>query len=213
MIIIGAGGYGREIAYIVSRLTDYHLLGFVDDENEKQNTVVHGIPVIGTVDYLLTLKKQTAVVIGIGKPALRRKIVEKLKTNPRLVFPTLIDSTALIGETVTYGKGNVFMPYSLAMTDISLGDFNMINARTTIGHDTTVGSYNSFYPNVTISGYTKIGNENELGVASTVIPKITIGDNAIIGAGSTVIRQVESRTKQVGTPSRVIERWETDDSE
>ncbi len=209
VIIVGAGGYGREIAYVLSRLKTYHLLAFVDDKNEKQNTMIHGTPVIGSIDYLLTLKKKTAVAIGIGKPEFRRKCVERLADNPNLVFPNFIDPTALIGETVTYGQGNVFMPYSICMTDSSLGDFNMVNVHTTIGHDTTVGNYNSFYPNVNISGYAKIGDENELGAGTTVIPEITIEDHSIIGAGSTVIRRIESCTKQVGTPTRIIERWKS----
>ena len=53
LIIIGAGGLGREVAWIVERINSisktWDLLGFLDDTNEKQNIIINGIRVLGPI--------------------------------------------------------------------------------------------------------------------------------------------------------------------
>jgi sugar O-acyltransferase (sialic acid O-acetyltransferase NeuD family) len=207
-IIIGAGGFGKEIAFLLQSLSEYELLGFVDDEERMQGKEVVGNPVLGNVDSLMDINKKTAVFIGIASPDIKEKVYQKLKENTNLVFPNLIAPSALIGINVHLGIGNILMPYTTYTADIVLGNFNMVNISSTVGHDVKIGSYNSIFPSVNLSGHVTLGDKNEIGVGTKIIPNTAIGNRTIIGAGSVVVKDIESCTKNVGVPARIIERWD-----
>lgn len=205
LIIIGTGGLSKEIVFLLSRQVEYQLVGFVDDNNESES--FFGCPVLGSINYLLEKQENVNVVIGIAHPETKMKIYKKLCQHSWLKFPTLIDSTALLGVNVSYGLGNIFMANTTYTADITIGDFNLINIASTIGHDCRIGSYNSVFPSVNISGNVCIGNSVQLGVGTKVIQNISIGNNSITGAGSVVIRDIKSNQKVVGVPAKVIESW------
>lgn len=205
-IIIGAGGFGKEIAFLLKNNPTYELSGFVDD-SKKLGEMVVGKPILGNVDSLNKINQSTALFIGIASPVVKERIYTDLKDNPKLLFPNLIADSALIGINMEIGIGNILMPYTTYTADIVLGDFNMINISSTVGHDTKIGSYNSIYPSVNLSGNVKIGEKNEIGVGTKVIPSVSIGSENIIGAGSVVLKDIPSKTKSVGVPARIIESW------
>lgn len=209
-IIIGAGGFGKELAFLLSRQSVYDLVGFVDDAKMKDEKIV-GIPVLGKIDILKKMKLKTAVFIGIASPRMREKIFLELKANNHLTFPNLIDATAVVGLNVRIGVGNILMPYTTYTADITIGDFNMFNIHSTIGHDSKIGNYNSIYPNVNLSGYTVMGNRNEIGVGTKLIPEVSIGQGNIIGAGSVIVKDIQNNTKSVGVPAKIIESWDYDE--
>ncbi len=54
ILIIGAGNTGEKTLRELNEneQMDYHVIGFVDDDPEKQGRSIHGIPVIGKIDHL-----------------------------------------------------------------------------------------------------------------------------------------------------------------
>jgi sugar O-acyltransferase (sialic acid O-acetyltransferase NeuD family) len=206
LVIVGAGGFAKEIAFLVRNSTQFNLIGFLDD-SIPQGTEVVGKKILGSVSSLNSWSKPLNVAIGIASPLVKKRIYCMLKTNNKLNFPNLIAETAEIGINVNLGIGNILMANTTFTADIEVGNFNMINISSTIGHDTQIGNYNAIFPAVNISGNVTVGNFTEIGVGSKIIQSILIADNSIIGAGSTVIRNIEKNTKNVGVPTRVIERW------
>ena len=205
-IIVGAGGFGKEIAFLLQQQNEYQWVGFVDDRKSEQSDVL-GKPVIGKIADLLQVKTPMAVFLGIAAPTVKENIYEQLRQNPHLHFQNLFAPSALIGLNVQLGIGNILMPYTTYTADISIGDFNMINIGSTIGHDSIIGSYNAIFPHVNISGAVTLGDKNELGVGTKIIQERSIGDGNIIGAGSVVIRDIPHHSKWVGVPAKIIERW------
>ena len=181
-VIVGAGGYAKEIAFLLARKPEFELLGFADDRYPLVQEEVCGKPILGKIADLLTWEEKTAVVLGIANPAAKQKIYQQLKQNPQLSFPNLVDETALVGFNIRLGIGNVLMPYTTYTSDITIGDFNMFNMHTTIGHDTVIGDFNAFFPSVNISGNVTIQDKNQFGVGTKVIQGLAIGTDNIIGA-------------------------------
>ncbi|MBM7712757.1 NeuD/PglB/VioB family sugar acetyltransferase [Enterococcus xiangfangensis] len=208
LIIIGAGGFAKEIAFLLQRASEYNLIGFVDDEVSLSGQKLAGKPILGPINMLLSYDKPISVAIGIASSNVKKKIYSKLKKNQNINFPNLVDTTALVGVNVKLGIGNILMANSTYTADINIGDFNMINIGSTVGHDSNIGDFNSIFPSVNISGYVTIGNNNQIGVGTKIIQSICIADNSIIGAGSVVIQNIENNTKNVGVPTRIIESWE-----
>ncbi|MBO0448180.1 acetyltransferase [Enterococcus sp. MJM12] len=208
IIIVGTGGFAKEVTFLLSRIENYQLLGYVDDNSDLHGNVILDYPVIGNTDYLLSLDEEWAIAIGIANPQAKKNIYKKLRTKSNLIFPNLIDPSALFGLEIEMGIGNIIMANTTFTSSIRLGNFNMINIATTIGHDVEIGSYNSLFPSINVSGNVRIGNETSIGVGSKIIQGLAVGEASIIGAGSVVIRDIESKTKNVGVPTRVIESWE-----
>src|SRR5699024_1378644 len=104
IVIIGAGGFGREVAWIIEDINkkslQWNILGFVDDNETVQGKYFGDYSIIGKLDYLFD--KELNVVIAIAKPTIRRLIYNKLK-HTKNIFPTLIHPSVIYSKTVTFG--------------------------------------------------------------------------------------------------------------
>ena len=82
IIIIGAGGVGREVSLIIEKINKlkatWNLIGFIDDNINSWNKIINGYQIIGGMDLLETLTLDTYVVIAIANYNLKKKIVNKI---------------------------------------------------------------------------------------------------------------------------------------
>ena len=150
--IVGASGFGREVAWLIEELGTWNIAGFIDDNESIQNTIINNIPVIGNTDFLLDMKDNINVVIAIGNPYIREKIVQKLISKETICFPNIIAKDVRISKYVKMGIGNIICTGTILTTNILLGNFNHINLDCTVGHDVVLNDYITVYPSVNISG-------------------------------------------------------------
>lgn len=177
IIIIGAGGFGREVFGIIkncnAKTQTWNILGFVDDGKQK-GELINGLPILGGVGYINEVTSETAVVIAISLPTIRKEIFERI-TNPLITFPTIIHPSNLISdpEFVSYGQGCVFCINTVFTTNITLGDFVLVNAGTVVNHDAIIDSYATLMPSVNISTGAHIGEGCYIGTGTKIsIPQI-----------------------------------------
>lgn len=200
--IIGASGFGREVAWLLEELSEWNIKGFIDDNETIQGEKINGITVIGTVDFLLGRKEETNVVIAIGNPKVRSMIYEKLKFNKNILFPNIIAKNVRIDKTIKMGIGNIICSHSILTVNIELGNFNHVNLDCTVGHDVIMNDFITVYPSVNISGNVEIGNYCEIGTGTQIIQGKSIVDNVIIGAGAGVVKNIRESGTYVGCPVR-----------
>lgn len=71
LYIIGAGGFGREVAWLVERLNKdnptWDLKGFIDDNTAVRGTLQDRYPILGGCDYLTNLHRETWVVCAVDR--------------------------------------------------------------------------------------------------------------------------------------------------
>lgn len=212
MIIIGAGGFGREVQWLIERMNQrekvWNILGYIDDGIEK-GTVVDGYAVLGGIDYLHEYIGKTALVCAIGAAGTRRKVIEKVKQIGEFEFPNLIDPSVIMSERIGMGEGNIICAGNILTVDIEIGDFNIINLDCTVGHDVVIKSFVTVYPSVNISGCVMVGANTELGTGSQVIQGISIGHDTIIGAGAVVVSDIQEAGTYIGIPAKRMEKERT----
>jgi len=71
VIIVGAGELGKRLAGTIldNPWLGYSIVGFFDDDSEKQNLVIYGVPVEGSLDCIPEyLQRQSADVIFLALP-------------------------------------------------------------------------------------------------------------------------------------------------
>lgn len=208
IVIVGAGGFGREVKFLIDRINDislqFELVGFYDD-NQDLSGIINGIPYLGTINDLLMVKEELHVALGIGVPQLKKMIIDRLNPNEHLRYPNIIDPSAIIGKDhVIIGRGNVFCAGVIATCNITIGDFITFNLCCSIGHDTNINNFASFMPNVNISGEVFIDNNVYVGTGAKIINQLTIGENTIIGAGAVVAKSLPANCTAVGIPAKPI---------
>lgn len=205
IVIIGAGGFAREVAWLIeeinSNLLEWNLLGFIDDNVNSVGKELNGYKVLGTTEYLNELPESVYSVIGIGDGSIRKKIVSKLMNRK---FATLIHPSVSISKTNIFGDGVIICAGNILTVNIKIGNHVIINLDCTVGHDVEIKDYVTVLPSVNISGNTKIGEYTTLGTGAKIIQGINIGKNIIVGAGTVVIRDVDNGCTLVGNPGKII---------
>lgn len=207
IVIVGAGGFGREVQWIIESINEikltWNLLGYIDN-NVEIGTEINGYPVLGGNSYLLNCQTPLNVVMALGNSAIRKELVEIYAANDVLEYPNIIHPNVLISNRVDLGKGNIICAGSILTVDIEIGDFNIINLMTTIGHDVVMKGYVTIFPTVNVSGNVILHEGCHIGTGTQIIEKKTIGPNAIIGAGAVVVSDIDGYCTAVGCPAKPI---------
>ncbi len=80
-LIVGAGNAGEALLREIHRMavTEYEVVGFIDDDHAKQGINIHGIPVLGTVEQLSTICKDRNIEeIAIAIPSATHKQLRRV---------------------------------------------------------------------------------------------------------------------------------------
>src|SRR5699024_1124547 len=84
ILLIGAGDAGAIFVRSLRNRPDIHVVGFLDDDLNKQNTVLYGYPIIGQVSDLEEVVDQYSVEqITIAIPSLSGKEMREIVTEAR----------------------------------------------------------------------------------------------------------------------------------
>jgi len=208
LIIVGASGFGREVAWLVERLNNtnptWRLLGFVDDDESIYGQKINGYRVLGKIG---DIKKypDAYYVCAVGASRTREKIITRMKTlNPDVKFGTVIDPSVQISELVDIGEGTIICAHTIITVNISIGNHVIINLDCTIGHDAVLQDFVTLYPSVNVSGITNIGHCSELGTGMQIIQGKKVGNYSIVGAGAVVVKDIPNRCTAVGSPAKPI---------
>ena len=208
LYIIGAGGFGREVTWLVERINEadptWNIKGFIDDNPSALGTLEGGYPVIGDSGFLLQRTVETWVVCAVGSAKARKTIIERLKENSAIHFATVIDPSVILSDRVTVGEGSIICAGTVLTVDISIGKHVIINLDCTIGHDDIISDFVTIYPSVNVSGNVVVGTCAELGTGMQIIQGKRIGRESILGAGAVVVKDIPEKCTAVGSPARII---------
>lgn len=207
LIIIGAGGVGKETAWIVEQINmkkkTYNILGFIDDNEELRNKLINGYRVLGGIKYLFENECNHEIVIAIANYKIKRDIVSKLK-NKGFNYSTLIHPSLNIPSSVKIGEGTIIYEGVIISPNVSIGNHVIVSPKSGIGHESIIKDYVSVLWNVSVSGNNLIEEGVLLGSGSTIIQNLKIEREAIVGAGAVVINNIESKKTVVGIPAKEI---------
>lgn len=197
LVILGAGGYAREIFFHIQDLDLEKRIYFVDDVTPVKK--IFGSKVIKNWKF----PKDTKFVIGVGEPKIKEILVKKALSSGILPINTLVHPRALVQDAIL-GKGGIICPGATLTTNITLGDYITINNNSTIGHDTVIGDFCNISPGCNISGNNTIGNSCSLGAGTVTREKINICANVTTGLQSGVVKNITEAGTYIGIPTKKI---------
>lgn len=215
LIIIGAGGDGRNVAEVIESMTNkWDLIGFIDDDKKKMNTLINGIPVIGTTSDIDDFQ-DCLFMVFVGNPSslfIKKKLIKQLDLQIGQ-FTTFIHPKATVSKNSKIGNGTAILSGSTIMANVYIGNHCFVASNVNVGHDTQIEDYVFVAPLVGVPGNVRIEEGAYLGISACIKGGVTIGKWSVVGMGSVVTKDVPPYHVVGGNPARVIRKCDITDFE
>ena len=206
LVIIGTGGFSREVLWTIQDYNEIHnefsVLGFLDDNESLLGQTIDGIKVLGNTDWIFSKKNKIKCVIGIADSQTRKKIVHKFEKE-KISFQTIIHPSVIFSKSNKIGNGTIIQAGSIITINTAIGDHVHINIGSTIGHSSIIQDFVTISPGVHVNGNTIIEEGTFIGTGAIMKQNLKIGKWAKIGAGTVLLTNVEDYSFYAGIPGKL----------
>ena len=206
LLIIGAGGFGREVynsaLESIGYGKDFIVKGFLDDRLDALDTFSNYPPVIDRIDSY-SIKPDDVFVCALGTVTIKKKVCESILSRGG-DFLTLIHKDTYISMNTKIGKGCILLSGARIHCDVSIGDFVVVQPYAIIGHDVVIGDWSHINALADCGGGSRIGECVTLLTSCFVLPSGIVEDNSTVVAGSVVLRRVKEGSTVFGVPAKIV---------
>jgi sugar O-acyltransferase (sialic acid O-acetyltransferase NeuD family) len=203
LVIIGAGGFGREMFATAREAVGYGetftVKGFLDG-NPSALDGFSGYPeIIGTPETY-QIEENDVFITALGSIAARRRCAAMIEERGGR-FISVIHRSASIGPNVTVGDGSLVAHNVVLTADIKVGRHSCVFHGTVIGHDTVLEDFTHVYSLVSVGGGVRIAEGASVFPGARIVPRVEIGAGATVGIGSADVRGVPPGVTVFGVPA------------
>ena len=203
ILIVGAGGFGREVLqWVKDAWPDREPLiaGFLSADDDILADHERGLAVISD-PASFDPQPGDALVLAIGIPGTRRRVAEDLLARGA-EFLTLIHPTAIVAATASVGPGSVICPGAIVSDAARIGSFGLVNYHASLAHDSAIGDFAVLSPYATLAGGAAVAADAFLGLHASVGPGVSVGPRSKIAANSCALADVPADSLVLGVPGR-----------
>jgi sugar O-acyltransferase (sialic acid O-acetyltransferase NeuD family) len=204
LIVVGAGGLGREVFQyaqdVFGKDAETEVLGFLDDNP----AALAGDPLQGKIlgnTAGFRVEPQHRFVIGVGDPVVRQALARQLEARGAR-FARVIHPLAYVASTARIADGGVLAPYAFVGAGAQIGLHVVLNTRASVGHDVVLAEHCVLSPHCVVGGGTRLGMGVFMGSSATIVPQRSIGASSKIAAGAVVLQDVPAGALAVGNPAK-----------
>jgi len=209
LLIVGAGGFGREVLQWARDAWPEHaeqIAGFLSDDPGRLDGFSTGLEILGRVDAYERVPGDY-LLLGIGVAYSRRMVAERL-TARGAEFATLVHTTAVVARSARVGTGSIICPGAIVSDSATLGTCVLVNYHASFGHDSSAGDFSVLSPYATLGGGATIGDDVFLGLHASVGPGRIVGARSKVSANSCVLSDTPADSIIYGVPGRIVPRIE-----
>lgn len=204
ILIVGAGGFGREVLLWARDAWPAHapkIAGFLSADAGRLNGHAPSLPVVAD-PAAFEPEPGDALLLAIGIPEVRRRVAEDLLARGA-EFLTLVHPTAIVAPTAAIGPGSIVCPHAIVSDAARLGRFALLNYHSSLGHDAAAGDFAVLSPYATLGGGASIGDDVFLGLHASVGPGKRIGVRSKVSANSAALSDAPADSLVHGVPGQV----------
>jgi sugar O-acyltransferase (sialic acid O-acetyltransferase NeuD family) len=225
LIIIGAGGYGREVLTMAIDNPDngvfWQVKGFLDNRRslldgfasrpesmpdaitftqQERDRYRRDFAILGD-PLTYTPAPDDVFLCALGSPADRRQYTAPILANGG-EFIRLVHPNTAVSAFAAIGTGSIVGPYASLSPDSRVGRFASVSSYTALAHDVVVGDWTEIGGHCLIAGGVTIGEGVRIHPGAVLTPGVRIGDGATVAAGSVVFGDVPRGLTVLGNPAR-----------
>ena len=193
IVIIGAGGIGREVAWIIEEINKvkptWNIIGFADENSEMWDKELNGYRVLGGFEALDKLECKPDIIVAIANCSVKKSIVAKLGS--KFNFATIVYPTVRVSKYIEIGEGTIIYTGVILTVNTRIGNHVVISGNCGIGHDTVIGDYSSVLWGSNFSGYDVVDKECFIGMGTKVVQGINIGKGLRVKAGTIILEDIK----------------------
>jgi len=207
IIGVGAGGHAKVVIEILRSLGTYDLVGLLDANEERWQTEVLGVPVLGNdskLEHLFAEGIRTAF-IGLGTtkdPGGRIKLYSKVREIGYEIAPA-IHPDAIVSGSARIGVGPTIMATAVVNADATIGDNVIVNTGAIVEHDCVLQNHVHVATRACLAGSVRVGQGSFIGAGAVIKHGIDIGSYVIVAAGAVVINNIPDGAVVMGVPARI----------
>jgi sugar O-acyltransferase (sialic acid O-acetyltransferase NeuD family) len=203
MLIIGTGGFARELLEVLNKKGCVTDLAFYNDVNSNITILFERFNVLKNEQEVekYFLKYGNEFMLGIGNPFLRYQMNKKFEKLGGKLTGCISDFARVGKFEVKIGCGTNVMDNAIISNSVQIGIGCIIYYNVIVTHDCVVKDFVEISPSANILGRCTIESFAQIGSNATILPDIKIGRNAVVGAGAVVTKNVEENTLVVGVPA------------
>ena len=204
IIIVGAGGFGREVLQWVRDAWPEHtsrIAGFLSADRSQLENHDGKLDIIADPDRYEPTPGD-GLLLAIGIPEVRRRVAETLQSRGAS-FLTLIHPTAIVAPTASIGAGSIICPYAIVSDAARIGVCVLLNYHSSLGHDASAGDYAVLSPYASLGGNAHIAADVFMGLHASVGPDRRIGARSKVSANSCALADAPADSIIYGVPGRV----------
>lgn len=199
LVIVGAGGHGRDVLDAAEAGGRYDVLGLVDDGAVDEDLLARRqASFLGPVAMLQRL--DAAYVLAVGSGSLRRRLDDRLGAWGRSAG-FVVHPSATFGADVVVHPGLVALAGARITNHVWIGRHVHVNLNATAAHDARLGAYVTLNPGANVNGNVTIEDEASIGANASVNQGLTVGAGTYVGAGAVVVRDLPAGVTAVGAPA------------
>jgi sugar O-acyltransferase (sialic acid O-acetyltransferase NeuD family) len=201
-VILGAGGFAREVAMILEQQGHDYI--FASDDTEQWSKEYLRGRCAGSIESIGAAYgwgQNITFIPGIGNPNVREQLCNRALAqgwHPGRI----ISGKAMLDTFQEVPGGTVICSGVSATVNVTIGRFVNVNLNCTLGHDSVIADYANLSPGVHVSGNVYIGPGADIGTGAVLLPGVKIGRNAVVGAGAVVTKDVPDCEVWMGCPAK-----------
>jgi sugar O-acyltransferase (sialic acid O-acetyltransferase NeuD family) len=202
LVIIGAGGHGRELLDILETVPADErpeLLGFLSDFPVDDTAVWRrGHEVLGSVDALVDLDAD--YVLAVGDAAARRSIDAGLQSLGRTMV-SLVHPCARCEPGAVAGPGLVMAAGAHLGSGAVVGRGVHLNTNAVVRGRARLGDHVTVSPGAVVEPGAVVASGVFIGAGALIATGAAVGEEATVGAGAVVVVEVLPHGVAIGSPA------------
>ena len=200
IVIYGIKSSAKIIAEILSENSNYEIVGFIGNKQEKKKfkrkKIFLGLPFLGDEELIpkLILNGIDGFIVGVGNVHLKEEIYYKFEKKGLKPISAISKFAKLYSGTVI-GKGATIGNGCIISSNVRIGNNTFVGTNAVIELGVTISNNCKIGSNVFIGADSQIEKNVNVGVASTILTNCKIGKNNFLKPKILVSKNIKPKLR------------------
>lgn len=208
-IIFGTGSFAEIVHFILSKDSQYEVIGFTVSKNAIKtdkflNTHVYPFEEVESV--ISPHDAEMFIAVGYAKMNELRSHFMTQATAKGYKLLSYISSKSQHWNDVEIGNNVFIFEYNNIQPFVKIGDGSILWSGNHIGHHSVIGKYCFITSHVVISGHCGVGDYSFVGVNSTISDNVKVSEKNLIGAGALIAKNTNPLEVYAGEKAKLLNK-------